>query len=55
MASPETRNHPKETNPQKQNNRKTNPSKPGNDPDQTPERETRKPPVAEPKKAQKNR
>ena len=28
----------------------TKPGKPGNDPDQTPERETNKPPVADPKK-----
>jgi len=40
---------PKETNPQKETN-KGNPSKPGTDPDQTPERETKKPPVAAPEK-----
>ena len=51
MATPEIRNSdPKETNPQKQNDKKINPAKPGSDPDQTPERETNKPPVAEPEK-----
>lgn len=51
MATPEIRNSdPKETTPQKQDDRKINPSKPGSDPDQTPERETNKPPVADPQK-----
>ncbi len=54
MTRPETRNSdPKETNPQKQDDGKTNPFKPGNDPDQTPERETNEPPVAKPEKDDK--
>ncbi|PBQ34626.1 hypothetical protein CNR22_23555 [Sphingobacteriaceae bacterium] len=53
MSTPEINNptvagsDPKEKNPQ-QDDKKINPSKPGSDPDQTPERETNKPPVAEP-------
>jgi|GEM_PF-3320926 len=48
MKTPETRtSDPKETNPQKEE-KKINPSKPGSDPDQTPEREIGKPPVAKP-------
>ena len=48
MTTKEIRNSdPKETNPQKKEE-KNNPSKPGNDPDQTPERETNEPPVAKP-------
>lgn len=55
MSTPETKNpvafgsDPKEKNPQEQEHDKNiNPSKPGSDPDQTPERETDKPPVAKP-------
>lgn len=50
MATPETTRtpDPKETNPKQQEDKKINPSKPGSDPDQTPEREIDKPPVAEP-------
>jgi hypothetical protein len=39
----------KQPNPERPNN----PGKPDNDPDQTPERETNKPPVAEPEKGNK--
>ena len=40
---------PKERN-QNPNRDNRNPSKPGSDPDQTPERETNEPPVAEPER-----
>ena len=44
----------KQNDPNKQgDDGKTNPGKPGSDPDQTPEREVKQPPVAEPDKSEK--
>lgn len=56
MSSPETRNSdPRETNPQKKEDKKIQPTKPGSNPDQTPEREVDNPPVAEPEKGRTNK
>jgi hypothetical protein len=47
---------PQKPDPKEQqgdNKDKNSPSRPGNDPDQTPERETKSPPVAEPEKQDK--
>ena len=44
----------KSSSDSKETNKKMNPAKPGSDPDQTPTRETNKPPVAKPNKQGKS-
>lgn len=53
METPEIRNSDPGEKNSDQNDKKINPSKPGSNPDQTPERETNTPPVAEPEKNEK--